>query len=119
MGERAGNLHPGCNMIDDHGQRAEGFEGTSERRSRRWWWFSPHAWHALMRGSSIAVVKGSQALDLIEPLTTFGWPDSYPSAAPFGNADGPDADGKTPSRRIEAEDIWNWEPESNSDPFTP
>jgi len=43
MGERAGNLHPGYNMMDDHGQRAEEFEGTSERRSRRWWWFSPNA----------------------------------------------------------------------------
>ena len=118
MGERAGNLHPGCNMIDDHGQRAEGFEGTSERRSRRWWWFSPHAWHALMRGSSTVVVKGSQALDIIEPLTSFGW-DSFPSAAPFGNADVTDPDGKTPSRRKESNDIRNRESESNSDPFAP
>jgi hypothetical protein len=118
MGERAGNLHPGCNMIDDQGQRAEGFEGTSERRSRRWWWFSPNAWHALMRGSSTVVVKGSQAWDLIEPVTTL----MYPAAdcwSPVDDADGPDADGKTPGWRKESKDIWNREPESNIDPFAP
>ena len=64
------------------------------------------------------VVKGSQALDIIEPLTSLGW-DSFPSAAPFGNADVTDADGKTPSRRKESKDIRNRESESNSDPFAP
>ena len=107
MGERAGNLHPGCNMIDDQGQRAEGFEGTSERRSRRWWWFSPNAWHALMRGSSTAVVKGSQALDLIEPLKDYLCCAPEPMRSPVDDAGGNDADGKTPGRRIEPEDIWN------------
>ena len=122
MGERAGNLHPGCNMIDDHGQRAEGFEGTSERRSRRWWWFSPHAWHALMRGSSTAVVKGSQGWELIEPVTIYMSPPevlAFSPSSPAGDADETDADGNTPDRRIGPEDIWNREPESNIDPFAP
>ena len=122
MGERAGNLHPGCNMIDNHGQRAEGFEGTSERRSRRWWWFSPHAWHALMRGSSTVVVKGSQGWELIEPVTIYMSPPEVPAfspSSPAGDADGTDADGKTPGWRKESKDIRNREPESNIDPFAP